>query len=88
MLEKTVSDVFNEFTEEQKKVVYFLIGKASNKKFVETMQKELDHEIDEWKKATGCDSPVEAKVLISTLTKALVFKETNKDCPLDFEKKC
>lgn len=83
MLEKTVCEVFNEFTEEQKTVVYFLIGKASNKKFVETMrasnlttQKELDQEIDEWKKANA---------LISALTKAVIFGKTNKDCPLDFE---
>lgn len=70
MLEKTVRDMFNGFTEEQKKVVYFLIGKASNKNFVETMYKELDQEIDKWKKATGCDTPEMAKEILGEFIQA------------------
>lgn len=36
--DKTVADVFNEFTEEQKNVVYFMIGEAINEAEGQTMQ--------------------------------------------------
>ena len=45
--EKTVQDVFNELTEEQKNVVYFMIGEALKSK--ESELKSKDEEIDELK---------------------------------------
>lgn len=47
--------------------------------------KELESQIEEWKTTTKCKTPGEAKVVISTLTKAVIFNETNKNCSLDFE---
>lgn len=47
--------------------------------------KELESQIEEWKTATKCSTPSQAKVVISTLTKAVVFDGMKKDCPLDFE---
>lgn len=47
--------------------------------------KELESQIEEWKTTTKCNTPSQAAVVISTLTKVVVFNDMNKDCPLDFE---
>lgn len=64
--DKTVEDVFNELTEEQKKVVYFLIGKAIEENDSDTDE---DEEEDEPEDVRHADDDMTVQEVFDSLTK-------------------